>query len=211
MGRQVKICKETNNGGERPVAYNENGAFGMAMIELDRAIESPFYRQSGRETQLAKLARGIFPLTITRIARHFHHALKPASGGRFIWKHNEANDNCCDDSSHGALSMRFIEALRENQARLAPLTPEPILLDSNDLRSFANTFIHMTASGNVADTIDGSDPSADYNEYCYGWLDLSRFDRRIYDRCREMILRIRDGAQPALTQSSFAALLANGR
>jgi hypothetical protein len=220
MNRQAGYCRDGNDSAGSPFTYNENGAYGMALIELDRAIESQYDRQSGAETENARFARGIFPLMISRIERFFHHGLT-LEDGHYRWKYSESSKRCCEDYSHGSVTMRFVELLRQNQSRLAPLTSEPIQLDANDLRAFANTFLHMTDNGNVAKEndwggdddefdFDESAASEDYNQTCYSWVSLAPVDRRIYDRCHEMTLRSKDGWQPALTASSHAALLAYG-
>jgi hypothetical protein len=208
MNQQLSNCKAANNGAGGRFPYNENGAYGLAMIELVRAINAPYYRESGQETETARLARGLFPLMVSRIERYFHHALV-LDHGRYKWSYSEG-DTCCEDASHAAFTMRFVEVLHENLQRLAPLTSEPILLDSTDMRRFANAFVYMTDKGNIADQVGGRTGHETNNQFCYSWVDLSPVDRRVYDRCHEMILRSNDGWQPALNASSHAALLANG-
>jgi hypothetical protein len=208
LNQQLSNCKAGNDGAGDPFPYNENGAYGLAMIELVRAINSPFYRRSGQETEGARLARGLFPLMVSRIERYFHHGLV-LEHGRYKWSYAEG-DNCCEDASHSAFTFRFVQVLHENQGWLAPLTPEPILLNASDIRAFANTFLQLSATGNIANQIAGSTGNAQNNQFCYSWLDLSQVDRRVYDRCRKMILRADDGWQPALNASSHATLLANG-
>ncbi len=227
MEQQETNCRNSTLFAGHPIAHNENHAFGMALIELTRAIESPFYRTSDDEFGSASWSRVLFPLYVARIQRYFVNHLQqtydvPSAGSafnpesfRYRWHHVDdlpaGASTHYDDASHASLSMQYIGLLNRDLSRLSTATSEPIALRPQQRRLFANTFLAMTDRGNLEDSVAGTigNPSSAENGSCDGWLSFTALESRTYDRCHEMVLRIRGGVQPSLGVGNQAALLAN--
>lgn len=223
-GRMLKSCKNVHRVAGQPMAHNENQAFMMVLIELFRALDSVFYRQSPDRSVNAEPTRTLIPLLVSRQQRYFANRLKTVEdhpdGARFVW--NYADDQPPgigthrENISHAALTMRYVELLRRDYDRLNALPAtvgEPIPLDSSYLRRFANTFLQKIAAGtNLAHDIEGNpgDPKADNGE-AGGWVSLAVVNQKVYHECHNVLLRIEDGAQPFLTISNHAALLMSKR
>jgi hypothetical protein len=202
-------CRSHRIGAGTPTAHNINLAFAMALIEVWRTLDSPFYRQSPLASRDAAPARSLFPLLVSRQQRYFVNRLHPLNViaqtclwifDSLCWHFSDdlppEIDYHAEDTSHGALDMRYLEVLRNNVHRLNALPAsvgEPIPLESIHLRGFANTFLRRIAVGtHFKRNVIGRDanPVDANNGNCDGWLNLAVADVNVYHRCREMSLRI---------------------
>jgi hypothetical protein len=215
---QLNNCKraiELDTAG-KPLAFNENNAFAMAMIEVTRALNAPAYQSHAQASPSAGFWRNSLPIFVSRIQRYFrrHLAQEGASSEpRYTWRHSELTDSR-EDASHGGLSMQYVIALARNREALdrVAAAAEPIAFEPGDLRTFANTFVRMNTGPDMSDKVGTPTPALkDNNVLCTAWLDLSVADRRVYDRCKDRVLRVVNGTQPYLTIGTHAALLSNGR
>jgi hypothetical protein len=218
-------CRNLHIGAGTPVAHNINLAFAMVLIELSRVLDSPFYRQSTHVSPDAAPSRALFPLLVSRQQRYFVNRLRPWPSWdcRYCWWWNFSDDlpppikYHAEDTSHGALDMRYLDLLRRDFDRLNPLPAsvgEPIPLDDTLLWRFANTFLHKIAVGtHFKDNVvsDTADPVDSRNGNCDGWMSLAVADVNVYHRCHEMSLRIVNGEQPYLNIGNHSALLMNKR
>ena len=224
-----KICNDSRIIAGLPMAHNENLAFTMVLIELWRALESAFYRQSPARSRDAEPTRTLIPLLVSRQQRYFVNHLDTIEDipnrPRFRWHHVDdlppgVNYNC-EDTSHGALTMRYLELLRRDYDRLNAYPAsvgEPIPLDSSHLRRFANTFLQKIApvtnfgtGTNFASNVEGNDPKPINNELSDGWVNLAVADVNVYQVCHNVTLRAVDRSQPYLSIGSHSALLMNKR
>lgn len=205
-----------------PMSHNENLAFTMVLIELWRALESEFYQQSPARANDAAPTRTLIPLLVSRQQRYFMNCPQTIEDTpnrpRFVWNH--ADDIPADlirseDTSHGALVMRYLELLHRNFDRLNVLPAsvgEPIPLDSSHLRRFANTFLQKIAPGtNFASNVEGNDPKPGNNEMSDGWMNLAVADEAVYQVCHNVSLRAVNRSQPYLAVHQHSALLMNKR
>jgi hypothetical protein len=64
-------CDNLHDYAGSPLEYNGNGAFMMTLIELWRALDSPFYRSSAPQTNQVELTRNLIPLLVSRFQRFF--------------------------------------------------------------------------------------------------------------------------------------------
>lgn len=220
-GDMLKGCKELRVAAGSPLAHNENLAFAMVLIELSRALDSAFYRQSPARSQDAEPTRALIPLLVSRQHRYFMNRVQNPGNPRFWWHYSDdlppGIEYHAEDTSHGALDMRYLDLLRRNFDRLNVVPTsvgEPIPLNSTHLRAFANTFLQRIAVGrHFKDDVDGdtADPIDRQNGNCDGWMNLAIADVNVYHRCHEMSLRIVNGQQPYLSIGNHSALLMNKR
>jgi hypothetical protein len=188
----------------------------MAMIELTRVLNTPAYQQHPDAKPSAYFWRNSLPLFVSRIQRYFKRALIADGSNanrRYIWRHSELTGSW-EDASHGGLSMQYVIVLARDRDALDQVarSAEPIAFDSTDLTLFATTFRRMNQHPDMARNVRNATPtSKENNALCLSWIDLSVVDQRVYDLCKERVLRIVDGAQPNLSIANHAALLANGR
>ena len=203
-----------------PVGHNQNHAAAMAMIEAWRAVDSAFYRRRVGRNALADWARAFLPVHVAGIHRWFaRNARTPdGPGGRLSWHHADGVPDeflRTEDTSHAELSVRSLGVLLRSLGRINGALPPghgPIELGAIR-RQLARTFLLRLAAGrDLAHTVDGGFGDRDHDAYdasCNGWLDLSDVEARVYDRCRDITLRVVDGAQPYLGIGNHASLLAN--
>jgi hypothetical protein len=216
------------------MAHNQNLAFAIVLIELSRALESQFYRNSPDRSSLAEPTRALAPLLVARQQRYFFNRLcakdknssnpegsppKPCgcrseSSCRFFW--NFSDDPGIKphaEDGHAAIDMRYIELLWRDFARLNAVSSavgEPIPLSRTHLRRFANTFLQKVVKGNhLAHNVKGdpADPVNEYDYTCDGWVTLAAVNPAVYQVCRDLTLRIFEGHN-SLTIGNHAALLA---
>lgn len=219
-----------------PEPHNITHEFVMMAIELFRAIDSDFYRQSTEYRWTASLARKLIVSLVTSHQRFFVDALRTThergysedppvnpnlpipytTPPRFVWDYMENSFRPhIEDPSHGALSMSYIGLLRDNQALLdARRGPDdgPIPLTSEYLDKFANTFLHNVTSGDhfrhdVAGRIKDNRSEDEYDDRCEGWLQLARANPLVYERCAAITLREVNGLQPKLNIGNHSELL----
>lgn len=223
--QMLQNCKNLRKVAGLPMSHNENLAFAMVLIELSRALDSPFYRQSTARSNLAEPTRALAPLLVSRQQRYFVNHLKTITDSqnraRFLWPHADDLPSSikphAEDTSHGALTMRYVELLRRDFDRLNAFPAsvgEPILLDSSYLRRFANAFLLKIAPGrNFADDITGktAEPADGVNGECDGWMNLALVDVNVYRVCHDVSLRIVNRSQPYVTIGNHSALLMNKR
>jgi hypothetical protein len=223
LQQMLDNCNNLRRVANSPMSYNENQAFLMMLIELWRALDSGFYRQSAAPSKDAEPTRELVPLIVSRHQRYFANHLATltddARGPRFSWHH--ADDvppgvtHDAEDTSHGALDMRYVEVLGRSFDRLnavASASGEPIAFDSSYLTRFANTFIEKIATGtNFAEGVDGgvANPPDHRNGSCEGWVNLGWVNPTVFDACREMSLRVIGGSQPYLGIGAHSSMLAN--
>jgi hypothetical protein len=218
-------CQGLILGGAGAMAHNENGLFMMMLIELWRALNSDFYRQSPDRANDAEPTRVLIPILVSRYQRFLADHLRSDAdprGTRFYWNYLDLTNfpQHAEDTGHGAYDMLYLDLLRRNLDRLnAQAAPrgEPIALDSTFLRRFANTFLQKIAVGaNFASDITGAATSSDswkksedLNKTCNGWANLTIADASVYRICKEISLRVVERAQPFLTIGNHLALLRN--
>ena len=211
-----------------PLAHNESGLYAMMLMELWRVLDSDFYRQSYQQANIADLSRTLFPVLVSRLHRYFSDELqtvKDSNGDRFFWHYQDDQPAClnkgkldAEDAEHGALDMRYIGVLWNTSQRLyaqAAAQGEPILLDKSQLGRFANTFLEEVDPGaHFNHFIDGTPSSDEGNDaQCDGWVNLAAANPKVYRVCREITLRVSQGAipQPNLNIANHSALLVNKR
>jgi hypothetical protein len=218
-------CDNDHDFAGAPLEYNGNAAFMMTLIELWRALDSPFYRSSVFQTNQVEFTRTLIPLLVSRFQRFFADHLQtltdtPDGRPRFYWNYNDGIPHSIhpEKTTKGSLDMQYIDKLRRNVDRLnAVLVPlgEPILLDDSYLWKFANTFLWKIAGGAwefglsaFAEDVTGKNPDPKYNTECSGWVSLAVAAGDAYSICREASLRVVNGGQN-LTIGAHSALLMN--
>jgi hypothetical protein len=201
----------------------------MVLIELSRVLDSPFYQQAPGRSSDAEPTRQLIPLLVARQQRYFANRLRRVTDGtgsaRFMWNYLDdvppGINLSPEDTSHGALDMRYVELLRRDVGRLNAVSAavgEPIAFDHSHLQYFARTFLRQIAMGrrNFARDVAGRavkppKPRDYYNGLCDGWMNLAIADSQVYRVCQSMSLRVVDGAQRYLSVANHAALLMNKR
>jgi len=224
--RWDQICKNCNNLRKQaghPLAHNENFAFAMVLIELSRVLDSDFYQHSPRRSSNAGSIRGLLPVIVSRQQRYFVNRLNPSDlrgpvqcQRNVCWHYMDdvapGVGTHAEDPDHGSLDMFYLGLLRRDFGRLnaaAASSHEPI---AQPLVNFARTFVENIAAGaNINHDVAGNawEPFDKWNNICYGWLDLTWEDARVYQKCHDVSLRIVDGRQPYLNIGNHASLLAN--
>jgi len=90
-----------------------------ALIELWRALDSPFYRSSVPQTNQVDLARALIPRLVSRFQRFFvdHDHLQTKTDTvngvpRFYWHYNDGIPHSihAEDIGHGSLDMQYLDA-----------------------------------------------------------------------------------------------------
>jgi hypothetical protein len=77
---------------------------------------------------------------------------------------------------------------------------------------FLYVIYNAAASKRFAHDVRGRTVTAEENHrdrVCAGWLELSRVDSRVYEKCAAITLRVIDGQQPNVHAVNHAALLRN--
>jgi len=222
-------CDRQGDYAGRPFAYNEAGALMTAFIELWRALDSGFYRESPLSVTDAPQARALIPFVVTRHQRYFANRLRlrndPALGARYEWNYNDGVPGPhIEDTSHGNLDMLYVSVLRDTVDRLNAVTApagEPFALDDAIARRLANTFLQeiarpdeIDAGGHLGCRVDGStskckysDPWAD-NSVTFGWVNLASVDPTVYRLVRDVELRLsvrpdKDNPDPGALQNDL--------
>ena len=213
---QRSNCNSSRANAGAPLAYNQNMAFAMMLIELWRTLDSEFYRAAANRSNDADPTRLLIPVLVSRIQHYFVRHLQQA-GDRFSWHTREGGpcgNNCpAEGVEHAALDMRYIGILYRNLDRLnaqavLQVENEPIELDDSRLRGFANTFLEAIASEpNFAANVDGKNHSEVHNGSCDDWLSLSIVNGGVYQACKDNSLRVVNGSQPYLGIGNHSALL----
>ena len=138
-------CNNAYLGGGFPMAHNEQKLFMMVLIELQRALDTDFYRHSPQSANAAEPTRVLIPLVVSRHQRYFVDRLQTRTddsyGPRYYWHYMDdvpAGINThTEDTSHGQVDMQYLDVLRRNYDRLNALASargEPILLDTTQVR-----------------------------------------------------------------------------
>ena len=214
-----KSCNDNRKVARYPAAHNQNHALLMAMIEVWRAVDSSFYAQRAGQNPLAEEAKTFFPMRIKRTFRWFARNTRSPEGsaGRLEWNGADGLPPefvGIEDTSHGELSMRYLGVLHRNSDRINRALPPgqaPIEL-SQMRRQLRRTFLRVGRGHDLAHRVDGSFRGGERdwgNLWCNGWLDLTGADARVYDKCREVTLRVVSGQQLYLSIGGHASLLAN--
>jgi hypothetical protein len=233
---ELNGCKELGPEAGGDVAYNETLIFVSALVELSRALDTPFY---GPDAATKKLAEQTIPQIVANVMRYFRADLVPVGcsgaafcpSGYFMWNYTAnpgAPSRPVDDTSHGSYEMAAMGLFWRDLGRLDTLLKavnnDTVLLGVFDMDRFATTFTqrigsnggHLYANmGGVAfSPVDASDGN------CAGWLDLTQFNPAVFTTCSQVTLAgynsaIDAGAantavvQPHLTVGNHASLLAN--
>jgi hypothetical protein len=221
--QELSNCKNLHKVAGLPMSHNENLAFQMVLMELYRALDSTLYKTSPARSTQGEPLRVLTPVLVARQQRYFMGHVELV-GDRYRWHHADELPSTVshdyEDTSHGALDMRYHEILRRDFARLNAASSalgEPIPLDPvADPARFAATFLEKVATGanfNFAEGVDGGvgDPPDHRNPECDGWVSLSVADDTIWHVCQEMSLRIVGSSQPYLNMGNHSALLWNKR
>ncbi len=203
----------------RPLEYNGNAAVMMMLMELWRALDSPFYRQSAPQPLEAEPSRVLIPVLVSRFQRHFSNRLQtwtdtPNGSPRFHWTYGEDPDEQYAENQHSVIDMRYIDMLRRNferlNARAAPLG-EPIAFDSSFLGRFVDTFVFKIAEvpwtfggSNLAQDVDGRGREPKQNGNCKGWVNLAVADPDVYNICRDVTVRFVNGNDGGTGESAFS-------
>ena len=223
LGAWHEACRNLDIYAGLDMAHNWNQSYMMGLIELWKALDSPWYRNHPNADPLAGLLRVQLPVLVSRLHRNFINSLETVGSGdtaRFFWHYSEgvpSSDDRNAEDGHAALDMRGLEVLRANFDRLnaaATAAGAPIVLDGTHLRRFANTFLQKIAAGsNFAEDVAGApaDPVDGRNYTCDGWANLAVADTRVYHKCHEVSLRVVNGWQPYLSIGNHSALLMNKR
>jgi hypothetical protein len=218
------LCRDYANFAGLPHPHNLNHTQLMTEIELWRTLSTPFYQQSSESSPNWAAAR-MWIVNNVRGSQYFFEdslrvthgvgrlPLPPSGPARYIWDYMvDSPRPHIEDVSHAAVSMRYIGMLRDNQELLHLGN----VISNGPLRKFANTFLYnAAASERFAHDVSGRPVDADENRerdrVCAGWLELSRIDSRVYEKCAEITLRIVGGQQPNVHAVNHAALLRNKR
>jgi PASTA domain-containing protein len=219
-----KNCTDLHIGAGTPLAHNENLAFAMMLIELSRALDSSYYRNSADRSPDAESTRTLLPVLVARQHRYFFNRLRPVdgpNGGRYEWNYSDdlppGLSPWLEDTSHGTLDMRYVELVSRDLARLnAAAAPfgESISLGPAQLRRFANTFLQKIAQGDhLALDITGASAAPGYGAdgACHGWAGLAAADPEVHRACARVTFRVDGCRQPVLGIGNHAALLATKR
>jgi len=226
LSQEETNCKNQRVVAGAPLADNESLDYAMMLIELWRALDSPFYQQSNQQAANAAASRTLFPVLVSRFYRYFvnrTHVVSDSLGDRFTWHYQDDQPSSIklypEDVSHGASDIRLVEVLRASFDRInaaATSGGEPIPMDLTQLDHFANTFLEEIAPGtNFNADVNGAaakpDPKTgqyDDDGDCDGWVDLSVADPRVWGICHDITLRVLNESQPYLTMGNHSALLA---
>ncbi len=222
----------------KPAPFNIVHLLGLAMIEVHRTLRSPYYAEHARRAHAladAQIAR--IPFHLTGLARRFMFkddlrmqqvgtADKTEDKTHYLWwyeEETEASPMDVEDASHGAITAHFLSLLYRDRRALYQHLPVgwEIPLGVEDMGRFARTFVlKMTpdadtfpeAGPSISYFIDGT-PREGYDVHymsgeCQGWLELARFDPRLYARCERILLQQEiEGNPPHLRPHNHAALL----
>jgi hypothetical protein len=220
LSQLKRNCDTNRQVASRPAAHNQSHALLMAMIQVWRAVDSPFYAQRAGDNPLGARARTTFPGQIARSFRWFaRHARTPDGSASWLYWHGADGQPAkfvgTEDTPHAELSMRYLGVLHRSADRINRALPGGArTIDLTTLRrQLRSTFLTKVASGpDLAHLIDGTFTDPDHtsaNGSCNGWLDLTGDDGRVYEKCRWITLRVVNGAQPHLGIGNHASLLAN--
>lgn len=224
LGRWKRVrnnCNDNRRMAGRPLAHNQNFLFAMALIELWRVLDSPFYKQSPDHSPEAAPQQILLPMLISRLQRYFVNHLKPIDAGtgheHFFWHGGDDLPSGVnyepEDRTHGAVTIRYIDVLRRNLERLnvyPAANGEPIPLDDSHMFRFANTFLWKLAAGqNFAEDITGESPNPKNNGDTGGWVNLAVANVEVYKVCHNVWTRTVNGEQPYLGISEYSFLLMN--
>jgi hypothetical protein len=224
-------CVNNHNFAGLPLEYNGNAEFLMALIELWRTLDSPYYQSHAPPEGEWVVARTLIPLLVSRFQRFWDRNLREGidglgRGNYVLWNYNDGIPYSihAEETNKGSMDMLYLDVLRRNFDRLdnvAAPVGEPI--QSLALPVFANTFLNNIAqpmgntwtpgSSDFARNVDGDDPGAGNDGQCDDWVGLAAVAPDVYDICREVTLRIvigsPNGVQPNLTIGGHSALLMN--
>jgi hypothetical protein len=211
--------------------HNVNQLQATAAMELFRALKSDFYNQSSMHRADADGARVSIPPLIAGSQRFFAdflwitHRLGSSDPGpplyavgppRFLWVYMvDSPRTHIEDTSHAAVTMRYLPVLRDNQVLLninMPANGGLVSITNDELTKFANTFVYNVLPGDhFAHDVSGREVSGAENRdrECGGWLNLSVVDPRVYEKCAAITLLVVNGDQPTLGVANHAALLKN--
>jgi hypothetical protein len=214
-------CNNLREVAGHSMAYNENQAFMMMLMELWRAIGSDFYQHSNARSIDSERARLLIPLLVALQQRYFADHLETrtdASGKQYFFWHYEddipAGLRHPEDTSHGSVDMQYVEVLRQIFPRInVPATTlnEPIPFDQTYVQRFANTFLlRMQLGSNLAADVNGrpASPADEKDGECTGWVSLAAAESQVFSICHDITLRIVNGEQPYLRIDNHAGLLA---
>jgi hypothetical protein len=224
-----KECDRAGQYAGKPLPHNQSLALLMGFIELWRALDSDFYRNSPDRVNAADFARGVIPIAVTRGQHYFVDRLQLPAGQYYLWNYGDDVPNPhVENTSHANLDMLYLNVLWQSLGRLSAKVPpgEPIVLDGIIRKRFANTFLQQIAraqeidrrgnlrgdvSGRSAEDIAGQPDY--YNRSWDGWVHLASADARVYRLCRDVGLRTdaKGYSQPYLTVANHSALLVNKR
>jgi hypothetical protein len=224
--QQHNDCKLKQALAGRDLPHNINLAFSMTLIELARAIGTPFYQQSPKRSPVAAARQDELLLAAIRQQRYFSNHLHDSNLSNVpniclainCWNYQEnlpsGHNPHAEDLDHGAIDMSYLEESLQNYGLLylaAQRFKEPLALGPQDWARFAATFLVNTQGTNFKHDIVGHDESPPYvaNSRCEGWVTLARQRApQIYQTCHDVTLRIVDGAQPYLNIGNHSSLLA---
>jgi hypothetical protein len=210
----------------KPMEYNVNAAFMTMLMELWRALDSPFYRNSAPQPPDVEIARAGIPFFVSRFQRFFSNHLQtwtdtPNGRPRFHWNYGESPASRFAENQHSSVDMRYINMLRHNFDRLnaqVAQAGEPIALDSSVLERFANTFVYKIAEvpwrgdSNLAQNVDGEHRGPDQNNNCKGWVNLAVANPFVYTICRDVTVGVvngQRGGSPAFSVGMHSEVLMN--
>jgi len=136
---------------------NQQNALGRTMVELAAVTRKAGYRDRA-----------------TSLARYFKSRLRVMPNGAYAWEYSGGRGRNGEDISHAAINADFAALCYRNR----------IVFTREDMERFAKTFTEniMRPDGGFAQTVAGQgEAGKTYTPQLGRWLNLSPYDRRIYD------------------------------
>jgi hypothetical protein len=235
---QLAVCNEQYKDGGQQVAFNETLIFVRMLVELSRALDTPFYAP---DPDTRRFAESVIPTIAAHAMRYYRSSGFPGSqelcglfglGCHYGWIYSADPifNLHMDDADEGRYEMYAMGLLWRNKPRLDALLAahlgDSIALSQDDLTSAANTFLQKlgpTGRDHLYQNFDGTVPSPvdALDGTCAGWLELAAFNVDVFTECEKILFAAWDpslytgiqpppspAAQPHLDEVNHAALLA---
>jgi hypothetical protein len=154
-----------------PLPLNQQNALGTVILGLYLVTRDHVYKERA-----------------TRLANFMRNRLRRTPDGAFDWSYWPRPDGTgagSEDISHAAINIEFAVRCREAH----------IVFDEGDMKAFANTWTAYVrrADGEWADTVGGGGgPNTHIPQALGRWLDLCRYDRKIFEDAKQAFAALDD-------------------